>query len=84
MDVDVNQLHARARDRSGHVVGVVILERAARRSEHAHIVSKWRPIMNLATECSENVCSEYGKLRENDGSTDLRAIKWSRFISRPR
>ena len=71
----------RARDRSGHVVDVVILESGARRSEHARIVSKWRPIMNLATA---NVCSEYGKLGENDGSTDLRAIKWSRFISRPR
>ena len=67
--------------RAIEVVGVVVLERGARRSEHARVVSKWRPTMNLATEYSENVCSEYGKLRENDGSTDLRAIKLSRFIS---
>ena len=50
------------------------------RSEHAHIVIKWRPTMNLAIKCAEKVRSEYLKLRQNDGTTDLRAIKWSRFI----
>ena len=78
--------HAYAIDHimSYQVVGVVVFVRGACRSDHAHIVSKWHPTMNLATECSENVCLEYGKLRENDGSTDLHAIKWSRFISIPR
>ena len=38
----------RMRARAIEVVGVVVFERGARRSEHAHIVSKWRPTMNLA------------------------------------
>ena len=51
-----------------------------RRYEHAHNVSKWRRTMSLATECAEKVRSEYFELRQNDGATDLRPIKWSRFI----
>ena len=47
---------------SRRITGFIVFVRGARRSEHAHIVSKWRPTMNLTTECSENVCSEYESL----------------------
>ena len=35
--------------------------RAARHSEHAQNISKWRPTMSLATECVEKVGSEHEK-----------------------
>ena len=55
----------------------------AHRSEHARDVSKWHPTMSLATECAEKVWPEHLKLRENDGTTDLCAIKWSQFMFKP-
>ena len=63
-------------------MGVVIhvTVRGMHLSEHAHSITKWRPTVNLATKYAEKVRSEYSMLRRNDGTTDLHAIKWSRFI----
>ena len=41
----------------------VMRVRGARHSEHAQNISKWRPTMSLATECTEKVGSEHLKLR---------------------
>ena len=44
-----------------------------RRSEHAQIVSKWHPTISLATERAK-------KLRQNDGTMEMRLTKRSRFM----
>ena len=50
-------------------MGVIMSVRGARHSEHAQDVSKWRPTMSLATECSQ-----IGILEASikHGTTDLR------------
>ena len=37
--------------------------------EHAQIDSKWLPTVNLVTECTENVSSDYLDPRQNKGIT---------------
>ena len=51
----------RSRCRVG--IGVFIIARSACHSEHAQMVPKWLPTMNLATECTEKVYSDNLKLR---------------------
>ena len=40
-------------------------------SEHAYIVTKWRPVMNLATKCAKNVSLWYEKLCQSRYNTAL-------------
>ena len=65
-------------------MGVVMSVHGTYSSEHACSVSKWRPRMNLATECAEKVQSENLKLRQNDDTVDLRTKKQSGFICEAR
>ena len=46
---------ALASDLDEQIMGVIEIACGACSSEHAHSVSKWRPGMNLATECAEKV-----------------------------
>ena len=44
-------------------------------SEHVHIRTKWLPAMSLATECTENILSQYSKLQYNNHNTNVHDIK---------
>ena len=64
--------HDRDRDCLGPW-GVMMTINGACIPKHVYIVSKWRPTMNLATECIEK---EHLKLQQNEDTIDMRLKKW--------
>ena len=58
-------------------IGVVVIARGMRTSEHTQMVPKWLPTMNLETECAEKLHKNYDAVLKN--GVDLYANQGERL-----